>query len=142
MSDMEPTTSGRLDEAAWICHAIAMATGSQEKASLRHVIATADYINHAVPTFSEFRTCFEALQSVGLVRYHRDHCEPSPALRAAYEQIQARDRSVQKQYQALEKWLFAWEQQPTDAGLFEVVEGELVDAATFEASVQAYLNVI
>lgn len=47
--------------------AIHEADGNQKVASLRNIIALADYVNHAVLTYEEFNGAWKKLFSAGLV---------------------------------------------------------------------------
>jgi len=52
---------------AWLLEAIKYADQKNKEASLIDVVATADYINHSIMTFSEFETGIKKLLAIGLI---------------------------------------------------------------------------
>jgi hypothetical protein len=53
---------------AWLLVAIKYAEQNNKGASLIDVVATADYINHSVMTFSEFETGIKKFLAIGLIQ--------------------------------------------------------------------------
>jgi hypothetical protein len=89
---------------AWIMFSLLF--GSAENGStLRALIATADYINHAVPTYDELSGSLRHLVQAGYVIKRADRYCATPAIRSYYTQITRPRRSINKDWQAVERFL-------------------------------------
>ncbi len=88
---------------AWLLQAIALAA-EKAPASLRDVIATGDFINHAIFTYTELQTGLAKLLAAGYIEHEHDRFRLSPTFTEKYVRL-SKFRGIHRQYQAIEKYL-------------------------------------
>jgi hypothetical protein len=121
---------------AWLLLAILYAGGA-EAASLRAIIAAADFINHAILSYEELAGGLERLARAGAIRRQGEDIRPSPAVRAYYEKVSRPQGRVHKDLELISGYLRAGSPAgPADHRDF----AGLVDRAAFERAVEDYLN--
>ena len=76
---------------AWLFTALSV---THRPARLEDLIATADWINHAIPTTAELNHGLNRLHAAGLVEISSEALRPSPAGADLYEKISAGRRSI------------------------------------------------
>ena len=69
------------DSAAWLLLAITLAEKAEEGASLRGIIAAADYTNHAIMTYAEFTEGLALLEKSGLAEQRGHIIQTTPFFR-------------------------------------------------------------
>ncbi len=93
---------------AWIFISMAFYQG-EASTSLRDLIATADYINHAIPTDEEIEGAINRLSSAGLVIVQEGHFHLSPAGRIILQEFHGKRTSLLKMWELVEKQLESME---------------------------------
>lgn len=89
---------------AWIM--LSLLLGPADSGStLRELIATADYINHAVPTYVELADSLQRLRQAGCVIKQADRYCATPAIRSAYAQVTRPRRAISQDWQDVERIL-------------------------------------
>jgi hypothetical protein len=117
---------------AWIMFSLLF--GSAENGStLRALIATADYINHAVPTYDELSESLQHLMQAGYVIKRADRYCATPAIRSYYEQATHPRRSINKDWQDVERFLQTIE-------VTKSITCRRLSRAAYDKAVRAYLS--
>src|SRR5207244_1264916 len=89
---------------AWVLAAVAYAEGD-DGASLDHVIAAGDAINHAIVTFPELSSGLARLRAAGCVVAEGGRFRLRSGVTSTYQRLIARRRSHAAKLHALAKWL-------------------------------------
>jgi len=89
---------------AWIFISMAFYQG-EAGTSLRDLIATADYINHAIPTDDEIEAAINRLSSAGLVTVQDDHFYLTAAGRIVLQEFHGKRTSLLKMWELVGKQL-------------------------------------
>lgn len=117
---------------AWLLHSLYYAAGeSNSGLTLRNIIATGDYLNHAVFTFEELRGGLERLGRIGYAEKRDGLYFLGDAFYADLNRSGRIPKSTLKQGEHLEKML---KKKTSGAG-----EISLPDNSEYEAAVRAYL---
>ncbi len=91
---------------AWIM--LSLLLGPAEKGlTLRDLIAAADYVNHAVPTYDELSDALRHLRQAGYVIKQADHYCATLAIRSYYAQVTRPRRAINQDWQDVEHFLQA-----------------------------------
>jgi hypothetical protein len=85
---------------AWILLAVLYSN-----ASVRGILAAADYINHALPSYAELDGALGRLRAAGCVEHERGRYRATPLARRAYARIAQRRQTALKEVAALEAFL-------------------------------------
>ncbi len=120
---------------AWLLQAI-FHSQDDGYASIKDIIAFADYVNHAVMTFEEFSTSLPKLMSVSLVTIDSDHLRTT----AAFEQWRSKKFKGKKSVQPL-KELFEIEKYLNET--FAELHGQIltsnISSQLFKEAVNTYI---
>lgn len=100
--------------------------------TLRELIATADYLNHAVPTYDELAGSLARLRQAGYVAKQADRYGATPAIRSYYAQVTRPRRSLNKDWQAVEHFLHT-------TAVTQIASARRLSRAAYDKAVRAYL---
>jgi hypothetical protein len=117
--------------AAWIMMSLLFSSAGTGL-TLRNLIATADYINHAIPTYDELADSLRHLQQAGYVIKQADRYYATPPIRSYYAQITRPRRSLDKDWQAVERFL-------QTTAVTKTVSCRRLSRAAYDKAVRAYL---
>lgn len=120
---------------AWIFVSLAFYQGNVGT-SLRDLIATADYINHAIPNADEVEGAISRLSSAGLVTVEDDCFYLTNAGRALLNELRAKRPSLGKTWALVEERLPTLEIPELEAPAFKL------DPAQFEDAKNSYMDLI
>lgn len=110
---------------------------SQDGASLRNIIAAADYINHAVLTYEELAGSLAHLMRAGYVEKQAGQFRATPVIRSFYTRTTKPRRSIWKDWQDVEHFLQTNE---VVAIATRLAPSRVVSRAAYERAVRAYLS--
>ena len=117
---------------AWIM--LSLLFGSADNGStLRELIATADYVNHAIPTYDELSESLRHLSQAGYVIKQADRYCATPAIRSYYTQATHPGRAINKDWQDVERFL------QTNV-VTQTSSARRLSRAAYEKAVRAYLS--
>lgn len=119
----------------WVMLSLLFTRGEQD-VTLRDLIATADYINHAILTYDELAGSLARLLQAGYVDQHADRFCATPVIRSHYTHTTQPRRALWKDWQDVERFLQTSEA-PTTAK--RPAPGRVVSRAAYERAVRAYL---
>lgn len=110
---------------------------AKEGATLRDLIATADYINHAIPTYEELVHSLARLIQAGYAAKQADRYCAAPAIRSQYANTDRSRRSISESWEDVERFL-----QTTE--VTEVASrrapSRIVSRTAYERAVHTYLS--
>jgi hypothetical protein len=116
---------------AWIM--LSLLLGPAEKGmTLRDLIATADYVNHAIPTYDELADGLQHLRQAGYVIKQADRYCAAPVIRSYYTQVTRPRRALDKDWQDVERFLQTTTVTQTSAA-------RRLSRAAYDKAVRAYL---
>lgn len=102
-------------------------------ASLSAIIATADYINHAILMYEELNEGLARLRAADHIEEHEGKYRATERTRAAYRKFTKPRRAVWKDFADAERYLSSTVDQTEGSGLSTAVERE-----EYEAALKAY----
>ena len=108
-------------------------------ATLRDLIATADYMNHAILTYDELAGSLVRLMQAGYVDKQAARFCATPVIRSYYAKVTRPRRSINKDWQDVERFLqttAVTEAAPRRA------PSRVVARAAYERAVRAYLSAV
>jgi hypothetical protein len=117
---------------AWVLLVVVVG-GGQAGADLRGIIAAADYINHAIPTYAELDGGLMRLKSIGFVEEHGSTYRVSDDIWARYVVTTKPGRSIWQDFDEMEALL-------SHSPAVRLVSGAVISHAMYEEAVQTYLN--
>jgi hypothetical protein len=106
-------------------------------ASLRNIIATADYINHAIPQYEELAGGLARLMRAGYVEKRAGQFHATTVIRSFYTRTTKPRRSIWKDWQDVEHFLQTNE---VTAPTGHVAPSRIVSRAAYERAVRAYTS--
>jgi hypothetical protein len=127
---MGPTSSSD----TWVLLAILYGDGEAGR-TLREVIATADYLNHAVPTYEELAGGLARLLAAGLAVEHTGRYRASARISTLYDDLGASHWSLWPLWDELERVVQARVSAAPTSLPFPVIS-----RATYEEAVQVYIQ--
>lgn len=133
---------GFLPPDAWVLLAILYA-GRARAASLREIIAAADFINHAILTYEELAGGLARLSRAGTIRRQGETgFQPSPAVRAYYEKNTGPKGRVQQDLELISSYIGAgpWRAGKDPRNAAQENSVRYIDRDAFERAVASYLN--
>ncbi len=120
---------------AWIMLAL-LFNQQPDGASLRDLIAAADYINHAIVTYEELSGGLARLIRAGYVEKQAGHFRATATIRSFYAQTARPRRALNADWKAVEHFLQTTEVIVTTA---HVTPSRIVSRAAYDHAVHAYL---
>jgi len=121
---------------SWVMLALLMSE-SPDGASLRSIIATADYLNHAILKYEELAGSLAQLMRAGYVEKQAGRFRATTVIRAFYARTTKPHRALWKDWQDVEHFL---QTNTRAATLIRVAPSRVVSRAAYEQAVQAYLS--
>ena len=123
---------------AWLLLSILYSEGETEAgASLSSIIATADYINHAILTYKELRDGLARLQIRGCIKEHDERYRATRSMRTIFARFTRPGRPVWKDLADVERYL-------NSRGFDVVVVStrliQPIERTAYENAVEAYLQ--
>jgi hypothetical protein len=100
--------------------------------TLRDLIATADYVNHAVLTYDELADSLQHLRQAGYVVKQADRYCATSVIRSYYTQVTRPRRSLDKDWQAVEHFLHT-------TAVTQTASARRLSRAAYDKAVRAYL---
>lgn len=116
---------------SWILLAVILGEGN-EGATLRDILAAADYANHAIPTYEELSGGLKRLIAGSHVERERERYRPQAGVRAMFKIASKSGQRVNKGWETLSNLL-------STAPPGEI-EGETVTREAYERAVAIYLG--
>lgn len=113
---------------AWILTSMAFYQG-RTGTSLRDLIATADYINHAIPSEDEIEGAINRLGTAGLVTVEDDYFYVTRAGREALRQFHRKGVRLLQVWELLENYLATAELPSLEFPAFKLKSGQLKTAS-------------
>jgi hypothetical protein len=89
---------------AWVMLSL-LFTSTEDGVTLRDLIATADYLNHAIPTYDGLSDSLRQLMKAGHVIKQADRYCAAPAIRSYYAQVTRPRRTINQDWQDVERFL-------------------------------------
>jgi hypothetical protein len=116
---------------AWIM--LSLLWGRAENGStLRNLIATADYINHAIPTYEELSDGLLHLMPADYVIKQTDRYCATPVIRSYYATVTRPRRSINQDWQAVMHFL-------QTTAVTQSASAHRLSRAAYDKAVRAYL---
>jgi hypothetical protein len=100
--------------------------------TLRDLIATADYLNHAIPTYDELAGSLLHLRRAGYAIKRGDRYCATPVIRSYYAQTTRPRRSISKDWQDVERFL-------QTAVVTKTTPARRLSRIAYDKAVRAYL---
>ena len=108
-------------------------------ASLHNIIATADYINHAILTYEELAESLARLMQAGYVTRRAARYCATPVIRSYYAKVARPRRAINKDWQDVERFLQTTE---VTENAPRRAPSRVVARAAYERAVRAYLSAV
>lgn len=118
---------GPLD--SWVLLAVLLC--GRKGGTLRDLLATGDYANHAVMPFERLRDGLFALQHAGLVLHAEGRYRAAPRATSFWTSTGKRERRLTKQWDLLDRWLGKQRMSPVAANVRRITKKKY-DEATRE----------
>lgn len=109
---------------------------SQDGASLRNIIAAADYANHAILKYEELAGSLARLMHAGYVEKQAGRFRATPVIRSFYARTTKPRRALWKDWQDVEHFL---QTHALVATATRIAPSRVVSRTAYERAVQAYL---
>ena len=110
---------------------------AENGSTLRELIATADYLNHAILTYEELAGSLARLIQAGYVAKQADRYSATPVIRSYYAQTTRPRRAINKDWQGVERFLQTTE---VTKATPRRAPSRVVSRAAYERAVRAYLS--
>ncbi|HTP07646.1 MAG TPA: hypothetical protein VMP08_05305, partial [Anaerolineae bacterium] len=110
---------------------------TENGSTLRDLIATADYINHAILTYEELASSLSRLMQAGYVVKQADRYCATSVIRSYYVQTTRSRRAIGKDWQDVEHFL---QTTPMTELAPRRAPSRVVSRASYERAVRAYLS--
>ena len=119
----------------WVLLAL-LISEQKDGATLRAIIATADYINHAIPTYEELAGGLARLMRSGYVEKQAGRYRATDVIRMFYRKTTKARYSIWKDWQAVEQFLQSKE---VPAAATHLTPSRVLARAAYERAVRTYL---